>query len=408
MSLFQSFKRSPVVHFWMLIVFLISGLIINCVQIIILFIWPFNKSLYRRLVSKISYLYLAELTFAGEWWADIDITFYGKKEDYEQIGNESAMLMPNHRSDIDWLVGYIIAERKGILGTAKCFMKNDLKYIPTIGWTWWFLEFSFLRRNWQKDENTIKNSLKALNEYPIPYLIGIFAEGTRMTPAKLKASQEFAVSKGIQPLKHHLLPRPKGFAFTVHALKNSVPAIYDIEVAFANPEKANLKTLINGGKIKTHLYLRRIEMKDVPTESIEATSQWCKDLYKEKDAIFDDYTKNGAFSADVVNFPKRYSNLIIVLAWQIFLFIPMMFFVKYIISSFSYAMFGGIALSLLLGFIVVKLLFYYADTKRSSSFGLSASKGRQQNMNKKQEDSTQLNEDSQEQNGVNAELKKNE
>ena len=50
-------------------------------------------------------------------------------------------------------------------------MKNDLKYIPTIGWTWWFLEFSFLRRNWQKDENTIKNSLKALNEYPIPYLV---------------------------------------------------------------------------------------------------------------------------------------------------------------------------------------------------------------------------------------------
>ena len=26
------------------------------------------------------------------------------------------MLMPNHRSDIDWLVGYMIADRKGILG----------------------------------------------------------------------------------------------------------------------------------------------------------------------------------------------------------------------------------------------------------------------------------------------------
>ena len=56
------------------------------------------------------------MTFAGEWWADIDITFYGKAEDYAKIGNESAILMPNHRSDIDWLVGYIIAERKGILG----------------------------------------------------------------------------------------------------------------------------------------------------------------------------------------------------------------------------------------------------------------------------------------------------
>ena len=61
-------------------------------------------------------MFFVELTFAGDWWADIDITFYGKKEDYEKIGNESAMLMPNHRSDIDWLVGYMIADRKGILG----------------------------------------------------------------------------------------------------------------------------------------------------------------------------------------------------------------------------------------------------------------------------------------------------
>ena len=42
-----------------------------------------------------------------------------------------------------------------------------------------------------------------------------------MTPAKLTASQEFALSKGIEPLKHHLLPRPKGFAVTINALKDS-------------------------------------------------------------------------------------------------------------------------------------------------------------------------------------------
>ena len=64
------------------------------------------------------------MTFAGEWWADIDITFYGKAEDYAKIGNESAILMPNHRSDIDWLVGYIIAERKGILGVGINFSRD--------------------------------------------------------------------------------------------------------------------------------------------------------------------------------------------------------------------------------------------------------------------------------------------
>jgi len=370
MTLLQSLKRSPVVHLWLLIVFFTSGLVMNCLQILILLIWPVNKSLYRWLISKVSYLYLAEVTFVSDWWANVDVTFYGKKEDYEKIGTESAMLMPNHRSDIDWLVGYMIADRNGILGTAKCYMKNDVKYIPTIGWTWWFLEFCFLRRSWDKDQSTIQKSLKALSEYPIPFLVGIFAESTRMTPEKLKASQEYAESKGIKPLKHHLLPRPKGFSVTVIALKDSVPAIYDIEVAFEDPEKANLKTLIGGGLIKTHLYLRRIEMKDVPTESIDTASQWCKELFVHKDSIYDEYVAKGRFPGDVVDLPKHYWNLYITLAWNVVIAFPVAFAVKYLIASFSYVLFIGLGAVVFVGYVMTKLLFYHADTKRGSSFGL--------------------------------------
>lgn len=48
------------------------------------------------------------LTFVGEWWGQLDIKFYGKKEDYELIGK-----------DIDWMVGWILCERTGILGVMK-------------------------------------------------------------------------------------------------------------------------------------------------------------------------------------------------------------------------------------------------------------------------------------------------
>ncbi len=44
------------------------------------------------------------LTFAGEWWGKLDIKFYGKKEDYEMIGKEHALVLPNHHSDIDWMI----------------------------------------------------------------------------------------------------------------------------------------------------------------------------------------------------------------------------------------------------------------------------------------------------------------
>ena len=39
----------------------------------------------------------------------------------------------------------------------------------------------------------------------------VFCEGTRFTKEKHEASVEFARRNGHHPLKHHLLPRTKGF-----------------------------------------------------------------------------------------------------------------------------------------------------------------------------------------------------
>ena len=53
----------------------------------------------------------------------------------------------------------------------------------------------------------------------------IFPEGSRFTKEKHEASKEFCRSRGLQPLKHHLYPRTKGFAYAVknmHYSKNSV------------------------------------------------------------------------------------------------------------------------------------------------------------------------------------------
>ena len=48
----------------------------------------------------------------------------------------------------------------------------------------------------------------------------IFAEGTRLTEAKLQASVEYARSNGLPELKHHLLPRSRGFSMTVQYFKD--------------------------------------------------------------------------------------------------------------------------------------------------------------------------------------------
>lgn len=48
----------------------------------------------------------------------------------------------------------------------------------------------------------------------------IHCEGTRFTEKKHQISMQVAQAKGLPSLKHHLLPRTKGFAVTVRSLRN--------------------------------------------------------------------------------------------------------------------------------------------------------------------------------------------
>lgn len=81
-------------------------------------------------------------------------------------GKERALVISNHRSDIDWLVGWIIAQRLGCLGGTRAVMKKSTKFLPVIGWSMWFSEYVFLSRNWTKDEKVLKNGYSSLKGFP--------------------------------------------------------------------------------------------------------------------------------------------------------------------------------------------------------------------------------------------------
>jgi lysophosphatidic acid acyltransferase / lysophosphatidylinositol acyltransferase len=60
----------------------------------------------------------------------------------------------------------------------------------------------------------------------------LFAEGTRFSDQKHAASMKFAKEKGLPLLKHHLVPRTRGFTSSIPHLKEKVGAIYDTQLAF--------------------------------------------------------------------------------------------------------------------------------------------------------------------------------
>ena len=50
-----------------------------------------------------------------------------------------------------------ITSRFGILSRTKCIMKNFVKFVPVIGWAWWFAEYGFITRNWTKDKDSLSD-----------------------------------------------------------------------------------------------------------------------------------------------------------------------------------------------------------------------------------------------------------
>ncbi len=50
-------------------------------------------------------------------------------------------------------------------------MKDIAKYLPGIGWTFLFMEYPFLKRDWKKDEEVLKESCKNLGDYPVSMLV---------------------------------------------------------------------------------------------------------------------------------------------------------------------------------------------------------------------------------------------
>lgn len=142
----------------------------------------------------------------------------------------------------------------------------------------------------------------------------LYAEGTRVTPKKLEASQKFAKEKNLPILKYHLTPRTKGFISSIPYMRGKNMAIYDIQIAFKESDsvKPTMTNLLLGKKIEGHMYMKRIPLEEVP-EGDEAAAEWLHKLYQEKVRYF----KN--------QFAYRYYTIIILLGklkkWLLFVFL---------------------------------------------------------------------------------------
>ncbi|MCP4679271.1 MAG: acyltransferase [Deltaproteobacteria bacterium] len=273
-------------------VFLFSTLIaINLTQTASLLLWIFSKKAFR-VYNRFA---------ANTWWGLCDITakwIHGAH--LELTGDpipkkENVIVVSNHQQSPDITFFFMLAKAKGRLGDLKWFVKDTIKYVPGIGWGMLFIGCIFVKRNWTRDRASIEKTFAWINKGAVPFWIILFVEGTRLTPAKLAKSHQYAESRNEQPLRHLLLPRTKGFTSAVIGLRDGhLDAVYDLTIGYTDGVPT-LSQYVAGVSKVAHFHVRRYVAADLP-ETEEALSEWLMERFREKDRRLDAFYREGAFS----------------------------------------------------------------------------------------------------------------
>ncbi|OIW11446.1 hypothetical protein TanjilG_26812 [Lupinus angustifolius] len=350
------------------LLFFASGLVVNLIQAVCyVLVRPLSKNLYRRINRTVAELLWLELVWIIDWWAGVKVQVFADRETLRLMGKEHALVICNHRSDIDWLVGWVLAQRSGCLGSSLAVMKKSSKFLPVIGWSMWFSEYLFLERSWAKDEKTLKSGIQRLSDYPLPFWLALFVEGTRFTQAKLLAAQEYASSTGLPIPRNTLIPRTKGFVAAVSQMRSFVPAVYDITMSIpkSSPTPTMLR-LLKGQPSVVHVHIKRHLMKELP-ETDESVAQWCRDVFVAKDALLDKHIAEDTFSGQESQDSGRpIKSLVVAISWACLVIAGFIKFLQWssLLSSWKGVAFSSFGLAVVTA--LMQILIRFSQSERST------------------------------------------
>ncbi|XP_039069861.1 1-acyl-sn-glycerol-3-phosphate acyltransferase 2-like [Hibiscus syriacus] len=217
--------------------------------------------------------------------------------------------------------------------------------------------------------------LQQLRDFPQPFWLALFVEGTRFTQAKLVAAQEYATSQGLSRLRNILIPRTKGFVSAVSHMRSFVPAIYDVTVAIpkSSPSPTMLR-LFKGESSVVHVHIKRHLMKELP-ETDEAIAQWCKDLFVEKDKLLDKHIADDTFSDQPLqDIGRPIKSLLVVSSWACIMAFGALRFLR---LSSLFSSWKGIALSaigLAVITVLMQIMIRFSQSERSTTARAAAGK----------------------------------
>lgn len=144
------------------------------------------------------------------------------------------LVLANHQSWLDIVILQRVFNKK--IPVLKFFIKDSLKWVPLLGFSWWAMGCPFMKRysreylakNPHKKGRDILSTNKAIATFKrSPASIMNFVEGTRFTLCK-KAQQS-------SPYSHLLKPKAGGISFIINAMGQQINSLLDVTIVY--PEK---------------------------------------------------------------------------------------------------------------------------------------------------------------------------
>jgi 1-acyl-sn-glycerol-3-phosphate acyltransferase len=83
--------------------------------------------------------------------------------------NESAIVVANHVAWTDFYLIQHLAIRAGMLSRQRYFAKQQLRYVPFLGWGLWAMGMPLVSREWVKDKSEMNRVFNGIikNQWPI-------------------------------------------------------------------------------------------------------------------------------------------------------------------------------------------------------------------------------------------------
>ena len=185
-------------------------------------------------------------------WCDLNNLYMDKikKLEWDITGLDNLkrkdwyLVVANHQSWLDIIILHRLFNRK--IPVLKFFIKDQLKWIPLLGFSWWAMGCPFMKR-YSKEYLAKKphklgkdliSTRKAIDTFKrTPASIMNFIEGTRFTSAKKEQQAS--------PYTHLLKPKAGGISFIISSMGQQITSLLDVTIIYPDPKHSLWDFLCN-------------------------------------------------------------------------------------------------------------------------------------------------------------------